>query len=78
MRNLQPVHERECRDIFTAIGDLGELILKVANVRLEAVTLPHFDSEEVVAILLSLSAGSVLGEKRLSYLLIIMEEMRRQ
>ena len=39
VKNLQPADERECRDIFTAVGNLGELILEVADVRLKAVIL---------------------------------------
>ena len=38
VRNLQPIDERECRGIFTAVGNLGELVLKVVDVRLEALT----------------------------------------
>ena len=77
MRNLQLADERERIDIFTAIGQLGELILKVADVRHEAVIGYHFDSEEMVIVLLDLSRG-VLGQKRLSYLLKVVERMRWQ
>ena len=31
MRNLQPADERKCRDIFTVVGNIGELILKAAE-----------------------------------------------
>jgi len=44
---------------FTAVGNLGELVLKIADVRLEAVTLSHFDGEEVVIILPNFPAGGV-------------------
>ena len=73
VRNLQPADERECRYIFTAVGNFGEPVLKIADVRLEAINLPHFDREEVVVILLGLPAGGILREKRLSYLLKIVE-----
>jgi len=43
--------------------------LEVAEVKLEAITLPHFDGEEVVVILLGLLEGSVMGKKCLGYLL---------
>ena len=49
------------------VGNLGELVLEVANVGLEIVTLFNFDREEVV-ILLSLPARGILGEKSLDYL----------
>jgi len=38
VRNLQPADECEFRDIFIAVGHLGELTLEVFDVRLEAVT----------------------------------------
>ena len=72
MRNLQSAVEREYRDIFTAVGNLDELVLKVADVRLEAFAVSHFDCEEV-GVILSLLAGGVLGEKHLSYILKIVE-----
>ena len=53
VRNLQPADERECRDIFTVIGNFGELVLKVADVRVEAAILSYFDGEEVVILLVS-------------------------
>jgi len=52
--------------------------LKVADVGLEAVTLPHFDGEEVVVVLLVFSTGDIMGEEHLSYLLETMERMRLQ
>jgi len=39
VRNLQSADEDECRDIFIAVGNLGELVLEVADVRLEIVVL---------------------------------------
>ena len=53
VRDLQSADERECRYIFTAVGNLGKLALKVVNVGLEAVTLPHLDGGEVVFFLAS-------------------------
>jgi len=32
VKNLQFIDERECRDIFTAVGNLGELVLEVADI----------------------------------------------
>ena len=52
----------ECRDVLTAVGDLGQLALEVADVRFEAITLPHLDREEVMAVFLGLLEGCVLGE----------------
>ena len=43
MRDLQSVDEYECRYILTAVGNLDKLALKVFDVELEAITLPHFD-----------------------------------
>jgi len=68
-------NERECRDVFTAVGDLGELALDEANVRLEAVILPHLDGEEVVAILLGLLTRGVLSEERFNYLLEVVKKV---
>jgi len=68
----------ECKDIFTAVENFGELILEVVNIQLEAVTLSHFDGEEVVVILLGLPAGGILGEEHLRYLLKIVKRIRRQ
>ena len=77
MSNLQPVDECERRDIFTVIGHLGKLILEVADVRLETATVTHFDSDEAVVVLIGLSAGGILGDKCLDYLLKV-ERMQRQ
>ena len=57
VRNLQPTNERERRDIFTAVGYLGKLVLKVVDIRVETITRSHFDSEKVVVIFLGLSMG---------------------
>jgi len=36
--DLKFVDEHECRYLLTTVGDLGELVLKEVNVRLEAVS----------------------------------------
>jgi len=36
---LLSANECKCRDIFTAVGNLGELVLEITDVRLEAVAL---------------------------------------
>jgi len=73
VRNLQPVDERQHRDIFTAIGHIRELVLEVVDVRLEAVTMSYFNSEEVVVVLLGFLGKGVLGKERLGYLLKVVE-----
>ena len=60
------------------VGNLSKLTLKVADVGLEAITLPHFDREEVVVALFTLPVGSVLSEECLSYLLKIIGRMWMQ
>ena len=75
LRNLQPTDEYECRDILTAERNFGQLALAVADIALEAIALPHFDSEKVVIVLLGLPTRGVLSEKYFSYLLEIMKEM---
>jgi len=52
VRNLQPVDERECQYIFTTVGNLVELVLKVVDVGLKAIILPYFDIEKVVVVIL--------------------------
>ena len=73
MTDLQPADECECRDIFTAVENFSQLALKVDDVGLEAITLPHFDGEKVVVILLDLLTGGILSEECLSYLFKIAE-----
>jgi len=75
LRDLQSADERESRYIFTAVEYFDKLVLEVADVRLEAVTLPYLDREEVVVVLLSLPARSILSDERLGYLLEILERM---
>ena len=43
VRNLQLTDEREHRNIFTVVGHLGKLVLKVVDVCLEVVTGSHFE-----------------------------------
>ena len=59
----------------TAVRHLGEMVLKVADIQLEAVIGSHFDSKEVVVVLVGFSAGGVLGKKRFGYLLKIVERI---
>ena len=73
MSDLQSADEVSAK--FTAVRNLGKLVLKVVSVRLEAVDLSHFDSEEVVVILLSFLTGGILCEKSQLFLKIV-ERMR--
>ena len=70
---MQSVDERGCRDIFTLVGNLGKLVLKIANIRLETVALSYFNGEKVVVIFFGLPMGGVLGEENVDYLLKIVE-----
>ena len=78
MRNLQPVDERESRDIFTVVRDLGELILKEVDIRVEAVALPHLDREEVMVVPLGLLARGILSEEHFSYFLKVADREGRK
>ena len=78
VKTPQLTDERECRKIFTAVGNLGELVLEEADVRLESVALSYFDGDEVVVIILGLPTGGVLGDECLCYLLEIVERTRWQ
>ena len=73
VRNLQSTNEHECIAIFNAVGNFGELVLDVVDVRFE---LSHFDGKEVMLILLGLLAGGVLGKEYLGYLLKLIERTR--
>ena len=64
---MQPVDECEGGYFLPTVG-FDELILKEIEVRLEAISFPHSDREEVVVVPLSLQDGGVLGEERFSYL----------
>ena len=57
VRDLQSADECECGYIFTAIENFDKLAPEVVDVILEAVTLPHFDGEKVMVVLLSLPVG---------------------
>ena len=61
MRELHSVDEREYKDIFTTVGNISKLVLKKPMYKV--VTMSHFDDQEVVVVLHSLSAGGVLGEE---------------
>ena len=58
--NLQPADECECIYFLTAIGDLGELVLKKVDVKFEAIFCSYFDREEVMATPLGFLASSIL------------------
>jgi len=47
---LQPADECECGDILTAVGDFGQLVLEVTDVRLDVFALPHFNAKEVIIV----------------------------
>ena len=49
--------------------------MKVTDVGLEAITLPHFDGEKMVVVLLGLPARGILSEEHFNYLLEIVERM---
>jgi len=72
---LQPADEYECRDVLTAVGDLVQLALEVVDVGFEVVTMPHFDSEKVVVVPLSLLARCILAEECFGHLLKVAKRM---
>ena len=74
VRELQFANEHERRNIFTAVGNFDKLALEVTDVGFKTVTLPHFDGEEMVIILLGLPTRGILSEECLGYLLEVMEE----
>ena len=45
---MQPANECERRNLFTAVGDSGQLALEETGIKLEAVSRPHLDGEKVV------------------------------
>jgi len=71
--NLQPVDECEGINFLRTVENFGELILEEIEVRLEAVSLPLFNGEEVVVVPLSLMAGGILGGERFSHLSEVVE-----
>ena len=68
---MQPTDECECRDVLTAVGDLGQLALDVVDVGFEVVVLPFLDSKKVIVVLLSLLTRCVLGEKCFGHLEVV-------
>ena len=58
------------QSILITVGNFGKLALKVADVRLETVTLPHLDGEEVIVVLLGLPTRSVLSEESVTSLML--------
>jgi len=78
VRDLQSAGECECKDILTAVGNLGKLALEVADVGFEAITLPHLNEEKVMVVLLGLSLRGVLSEKYFGYLLEVVEGTSQQ
>ena len=51
------------------------MALKVVNVRLEAITIPHLNREEVMVVLFVIPARGILSEERFDYLLEDVERM---
>ena len=74
MRDLQSADLCECRGVLTAVGNFGEMALEEASVGFEAITLPHFDKEEVLVVLLSLLTRGVLSEEYFNYLFEVVEK----
>jgi len=66
VRNLQAAEECKGRDILIAIGNFGQLALKIAYIGLEDVAMPHFNGEKVVVVLLGLPTRGVLSEEHFS------------
>ena len=75
---MQPVDECECKDILTVVGNFVQLALKIADVGLESITLPHLYGEDVMVVLLCLPMRGVLSEECLCYFLEVVERTRRQ
>ena len=50
VRGSQPADECECRYVLIAIGDVGQLALKVTDVIFEAITLSHYDGKKTVVV----------------------------
>ena len=67
--------ECDCSDILTVVRDFDQLALEIVDVGLEVITLPCFDSEKVVVILLDFLMRGVLGEERIGYLLKVVERI---
>ena len=72
---MQPADERECRDFLVAVGDFGQLALKVFDVRFEIVALSHLNGEKIVVVPLSSPVRCVLGKKCLIHLIDVVKRM---
>ena len=73
MGRYKPADECESDNFFLTIGDFSELILKEIEVRLEAISLPHYHKEEMVIVPLSLLARDLFCEECFSYLCKVVE-----
>ena len=78
VRKLQPAYECKCTNVLIAVGDLSQLVLEVASVRFEAVSLSHLDGEKVMVIRLSLLARCIVGDECFGHLREVAERMWRQ
>ena len=75
VRDLMPADEREYKDVLTAVRDLGQLALKIADVGFEAIILPHLEGENMMVVPLSLPARCILGEECFRHHLEVVERM---
>ena len=73
MGESQPANECQSGCVFIVVVYLGQLILKVANVCLEAIGGPHLDGEEMMVILLELLAGGILSEEQLGEIIKVVD-----
>ena len=60
------------------MGKFGQLGLEVTSVGLEAITLPNFDSKEVVVVPFGFQVRVILSEEHFIYLLEVVKRMWRQ
>jgi len=74
--DLQSTSEHEFIYLLIIVGDLGELVLKEVDVRLEAVSQPHPDREEAITTPLGFLASGVLCEEGLDNLQEVVERVR--
>ena len=72
MRNLQTADEWSAETSSPQFGSLASWLWKKLTYDLR-LSLCHLDGEEVIVVLLGLLAKDVLSEKRLGYLLEIVE-----
>lgn len=73
MSGLQPANECGIGDVLTTVVYFGHMALKIADVVLEALALPHVDGQEVVDVPLELIARGVLSVKRPADFLKVMK-----